>query len=59
MDLQSSEDCCTDPGHWQAAGLLSSHDYYPMAIITAHANLTLDRLTLQPNGFNQAGSTAF
>jgi hypothetical protein len=30
---------CLDPGHWQAAGLLSPNDFYPMAIITARASI--------------------
>ncbi len=30
-------DRCVDPGHWQAAGLLSPRDFYTMAQIMALA----------------------
>lgn len=29
---------CTDPGHWQAAGLLTSRDFYSLAQIAALAH---------------------
>jgi hypothetical protein len=29
---------CLDPAHWQAAGLLASSDFYPMARIAAQAH---------------------
>ncbi len=29
---------CLNPGHWQAAGLLAPHDFYPMALIAAQRN---------------------
>ena len=28
---------CVDPGHWQAAGLLTSNDFYSMACLAASA----------------------
>lgn len=34
---------CVDPAHWQAAGLLASNDFYPMAQIAAGANTELHR----------------
>ncbi len=37
---------CLDPAHWQAAGLLSSDDFYPMARLTARAHLEHN---LRPN----------
>lgn len=30
---------CVDPGHWQAAGVLSPRDYYPMAQIASQADV--------------------
>jgi hypothetical protein len=42
LDAHLLEAACTDPGHWQAAGLLSSNDYYPMAQIMARSALTSD-----------------
>lgn len=34
---------CVDPAHWQAAGMLAAHDFYPMARIAAGANAELDQ----------------
>ncbi len=34
---------CLDPAHWQAAGLLSPTDFYPMACIAAQANAEQNR----------------
>ncbi len=28
---------CIDPGHWQAAGVLTSRDYLPMAQLASYA----------------------
>jgi hypothetical protein len=38
MDAQFPGTSCIDPAHWQAAGLLSPHDYYPMARMMARAS---------------------
>jgi hypothetical protein len=38
LDSQLFDESCIDPSHWQAAGLLSPRDYYPMAQIAARAN---------------------
>ena len=34
---------CVDPAHWQAAGMLAAHDFYPMARIAAGAHAELDQ----------------
>jgi len=33
---------CLDPAHWQAAGLLTASDFYPMARLAAQAHLEPD-----------------
>ena len=39
LDTQFRGSSCTDPAHWQAAGLLSPRDYYPLARIAAQARV--------------------
>lgn len=34
---------CLDPAHWQAAGILNSTDFYPMARIMAEATAQYGR----------------
>jgi hypothetical protein len=34
---------CLDPGHWQAAGVLASTDFYSMARLAAQTNVELNR----------------
>ena len=43
---------CIDPAHWQAAGVLSSRDYYPMAKIASGAHSELNR---RPDNHNMLG----
>ena len=33
---------CLDPAHWQAAGVLASSDFYPMARIAARAHAVIN-----------------
>ena len=43
---------CLDPGHWQAAGVLVSSDFYPMARLAAQAHAELNiRLNDQLGSF--------
>jgi hypothetical protein len=41
---------CFDPSHWQAAGLLASSDFYPMARLAAQANAELNLRFDHQNG---------
>jgi hypothetical protein len=41
MAVEFSGCRCVDPAHWQAAGVLTSRDYYPMAKIMSWANREL------------------
>ena len=34
---------CIDPGHWQAAGLLTARDFYPLALVAAQAGSEMNR----------------
>lgn len=34
---------CVDPGHWQAAGVLSPRDYYPLAQVASQASVERHR----------------
>lgn len=36
---------CVDPAHWQAAGVLTANDFYPMARIAAGATPEFDQRT--------------
>jgi len=45
---------CLDPGHWQAAGIITSTDFHPMAWIVAHANGQLNRRLQQPEKPNSS-----
>jgi hypothetical protein len=59
IEVQFPGESCTDPGHWQAAGLLSARDYYPMAIIAARANLKSKEPVLPSSGFNLSNDVSF
>lgn len=43
---------CLDPAHWQAAGLLTASDFYPMARLAARAHLESDQ-DAGPGGSSQ------
>jgi hypothetical protein len=46
---------CIDPSHWQAAGLLTSGDYYPMAKMAAWARIETNQRSANwdiPNSAN-------
>lgn len=58
LDAQLLEESCTDPAHWQAAGLLSSNDYYPMAQIVARSALTSDPQALPDHSSNRPGGAS-
>jgi hypothetical protein len=59
IEVQFSGESCTDPAHWQAAGLLSAHDYYPMAIIAGRANLKPKEIWPYPNSFDHSNDASF
>lgn len=48
LSVQYRGNRCVDPGHWQAAGLISFKDYYSLAKIAAEARKELPHRHHQP-----------
>ncbi|MCB0168459.1 MAG: hypothetical protein KDI79_29795 [Anaerolineae bacterium] len=48
LSVQYAGHRCVDPGHWQAAGLISFKDYYSLAKIAAEARKELHHRQTHP-----------